>query len=189
MRRVVKVGGSLLIRSDLKQALTTWLDSQSKAETLVVVGGGELIDAIRHLDRTHPGNPIETHWLCVDLLEATCRLCASWFDWKCVHTSETLQARIRDGFGVEVPCLISVSAFYDRSNAPKAIPQDWRTTTDTIAALLARIAAADELVLLKSCPTDPSASVQELADQGIVDEALPLIESTVPSIRVTTLRE
>ncbi len=187
MRRVVKVGGSLLVREDLRVALPRWIACQSKAETLVIVGGGELIDAIRNLDRAHGGDPVEIHWLCVDLLETTFRLFSSWFDWECIRTHPALLAAIKSGFRTDSPTLVSVSAFYDRNDSIDGIPLDWRTTSDTIAALLAQRTAAEELVLLKSCPIDSSASIQQLADLGIIDEALPCIESTVRSIRVESL--
>jgi len=169
MRRVLKVGGSLLLRRDLQQALAEWLDRQSQAETLVIVGGGQLVDAIRSLDRIRPGNPQEIHWLCVDLLETTFRLFASWFDWDRIHSQEALRSRMQDGFSTQTPTLIAVSAFYDRGKASADIPQDWRTTSDTLAALLARRTDADEIVLLKSCPVDSSASIQDLADLGFAD--------------------
>ena len=187
MRRVVKVGGSLLVRDDLRAALPRWIACQSKAETLLIVGGGELIDAIRNLDRAHGGDPVEIHWLCVDLLKTTFQLFSFWFDWECIRKRQTLLAAIKSGFRVESPTLVSVSAFYDRNDVVAGLPPDWRTTTDTIAALLAQRTAAEELVLLKSCPIDASASIQQLADLGIVDEALPLIESTIRTIRVETL--
>lgn len=188
MRRVVKVGGSLLLRDDLREALSRWIADQSEAETLVIIGGGELIDAIRNLDRVHGSDPVETHWLCVELLETTFRLFSSWFDWECVRTRESLLAAIRSGFKTESPTLISVSAFYNRDDAVDGVPLDWRTTSDTIAALLAQRTAAEELVLLKSCPVDPSARIRQLVELGIVDEAFPSIESTIHSIRVETLK-
>lgn len=187
MRRVLKVGGSLLLRQDLQPALVEWLDRQSPAETLVIVGGGEVVDAIRRLDRIRPGNPVDIHWLCVDLLETTFSVFASWFDWDCIESPDSLRSRLLAGFSTQHPTLVAVNAFYDRGNANAEIPQDWRTTSDTLAALLALRTAADEIVLLKSCPVDPSASIQQLADLGIIDETLSLIESTIPPLRVESL--
>ena len=71
MRRVVKVGGSLLTRTDLQSKLTEWLDRQGKAQHLLVIGGGELIDAIRRLDRIRPADSSDVHWQCIDLLDVT----------------------------------------------------------------------------------------------------------------------
>ncbi len=190
MRRVVKVGGSLLTRKDLVSALPRWLESQGKAETLIIVGGGALIDAIRHLEEIRRGDPVETHWTCVGLLETTHRIFSQWFDWPCIGDAEELRAASQAGFSTSLPTLIAVNAFYAReqtSPSDLSVPQDWCTTTDTIAGLLAQRVAADELVLLKSCEVDPTLSVTELSRRGIIDEAFPLIASRLRTIRVERL--
>jgi aspartokinase-like uncharacterized kinase len=190
MRRVIKVGGSLLLRDDLLEVLPRWISRQSNAETLVVVGGGELIDAIRHLDEVRCGDPVETHWMCVDLLEPIYRIFSQWFDWPCIATPEALQWGIESGFSVDSPTLVAVSAFYDRACATDHtldMPLDWRTTTDSIAALLAHRIDAEELVLLKSCDVEPTASLEQLARSGVVDEALPRVPLQATKIRVEKL--
>lgn len=192
MRRVIKVGGSLLLRSDLTTAIHHWLSQQSQAESLVIVGGGEMIDAMRNLDQVRDVDPTEMHWICVDLLETTFRLFSQWFDWPCVATTAELQVAIDTGFSVESPTLVSVSSFYHRQlgcTHGVDIPCDWRTTTDTIAALLAVRSDADELVLLKSCDVAPNESPKQLADDGVVDEAFPIVAPLVKSIRVEKLAE
>lgn len=186
-RRIVKVGGSLLVRDDLPEALRGWIASQSAAETLVIVGGGELIDAIRRLDQIHHHDPAEIHWLCVDLLESTFQLFASWFPWKRVKTRELLLRSIQHGFSIESPTLVSVGTFYNREYAPIDVPLNWHTTTDTLAALLALETNADEVVLLKSCVVDPKTSTGQLAEQGIIDEALPAIAPRIGNLRVESL--
>ena len=190
MRRVVKVGGSLLLRDDLPAALPRWLATQSEAETLIVVGGGELIDAVRRLDQIRSGDSIEIHWLCVELLETTRQLFAQWFDWPSVCTADELDAASESGFSRQLPTLVAVKAFYGRrlvGHQRVAMPLDWRTTTDAIAALLAMRTRADELVLLKSCDVDPRASIEQLAIDRVVDEALPMVASQVKRVLVEKL--
>lgn len=190
MRRVVKVGGSLLLRDDLVKALPRWLAAQSEAETLIIVGGGELIDAIRRLDRVRRGDPAETHWMCVELLDATYRVFSQWFEWPRIDTAEAFCTANETGFSTRQPTLVAVRAFYDRSRhtaGHAAVPLDWRTTTDTIAALLAEDIGADELVLLKSCDVDATASVTQLSNRGIVDETLPLLPWQPKKIRIEKL--
>lgn len=161
MRRVIKVGGSLLSRPNLPDSLTRWFARQSKAENLVIVGGGELVESIRRLDQLRPSEPVDTHWLCVDLLESTRKIFANWFEWESLTSGRDLRERIRTGFSVDQPTLVAVPSFYHGSTDFDA-PLDWRTTSDTIAALLALTAAADELVLLKNCDVDPNSSIAEL---------------------------
>ncbi len=154
MRRVIKIGGSLLSRADLPGLFTGWINRQGKAENLVIVGGGELVDAIRTLDQIRPGDSLETHWRCVDLLDVTYQVVSSWFAWQLVSTSSQLEERLNHGFAVDRANLVAVRSFYDRDSTID-VPLDWQTTSDTIAAILANKVGADELVLLKSCYVDP----------------------------------
>lgn len=191
MRRVVKVGGSLLARPDLNRVLTQWLDRQAMAETLVVVGGGGLVDAIRELDANRPGDPVETHWLCVDLLGMTFRLMSTWFPWPIITTREQLQHGLSRGFSDHSPTLVAVHSFYrrDQDDENKTLPQNWQTTSDAIAALLALRVDADELVILKSCEIAPSLRIDELTARGILDEAMPAIAPSIRKIRVESLMQ
>ena len=191
MRRVVKVGGSLLDRVDLSDALTRWIDQQSPAETLVVVGGGSLVNAIREMDSIRPGNPVDVHWLCVELLDVTYRMMATWLEWPTVSTSAQLTEQMAKGFARDLPALVAVSAFYSRDRQDDdlgpALPLNWQTTTDAISALLALRVGAGELVILKSCEIDPKQSLEQLAAAGIIDETLPTIANQIPSIRIERL--
>lgn len=185
MRRVIKVGGSLLSRADLIESLPHWLDQQSPAQNVLIFGGGELVDAIRNLDRLRPSESAVVHWRCVDLLQVTFQMAADWFSaWSTVDSRDLLAALA--AVGAERPVLVSVRSFY-RPDVGSSLPLTWDTTTDAIAAELAVRCEADELVLLKSCEVDPGADVDSLAEAGIVDLALPLIAPAVRSVRVAML--
>ncbi len=189
MRRVVKVGGSLLTRSDLLDALPQWLARQSPARTLLVVGGGELIDAIRHLDQQRPGVSAEVHWRCVDLLQVTFEIAAKWFErWHQIDAPNRLSAMIDSADPVDNPTLVSVRSFYGRGYGFD-LPTDWSTTTDSIAAAMAIEIQAEELVLLKSCRVDPSANLQQLAREGVIDTAFPKLSADLQTIRIEQLTD
>ena len=49
-RRVIKLGGSLLLRNSLRRDVLNWLSNQPPAKNIVIVGGGKIIDAVRDLD-------------------------------------------------------------------------------------------------------------------------------------------
>jgi aspartokinase-like uncharacterized kinase len=189
MRRIVKVGGSLLGRGDFPDRFRDWYDRQPMAETLIVVGGGAVVDAIRQYDALRPGDPESIHWLCVDLLDATFQLVRSWLDWPAILAPHQLQQGVATTFSVDRPTLVAVRSFYHRDAGELAhrLPADWQTTTDSIAALLAVIANADEIVLLKSCRIDPAMNLGELAERGIVDRAFPAIAREVTAVRLEQL--
>ncbi|MEE2936795.1 MAG: hypothetical protein VYA84_12465 [Planctomycetota bacterium] len=94
------------------------------------------------------------------------------------------------GFSADAPTLLNVSSFYfpaADSLKHMTLPHDWRTTTDAIAALLAIQTEADELVLLKSCEVECGFTPQQLAEQGIVDDAFPEIAEGISVIRIEKL--
>ncbi|TWU55375.1 amino acid kinase family protein [Rubripirellula reticaptiva] len=187
MRRVVKVGGSLLLRPNLKDQLDRWIGSQSPAENLLIVGGGNLVEAVRELDAVHSLDSEEIHWLCVELLESTHRMVQQLSPaWKTVSTTIQFRGGVERGFSRDQTTLISVASFYHRY-CGASLPEDWRTTTDAIAAYLAVCVNADELVMLKSCDVDPGRTLDQLIDDGVVDKATRLIAPHVRHIRVQCL--
>jgi aspartokinase-like uncharacterized kinase len=195
MRRIIKIGGSMLLRSNLATAVNHWLDAHPADQTMIIIGGGKLIDAVRELDQQHAMDPQQTHWMCVDLLTATASFAADVLGCPLIKTEQAWKEMLHLGKMLpssqmlSLPTVITPAVFYNKStNVPDTrIPHDWRTTTDSIAALLAHQVDADELVLLKSCPIDPQMSLVQLAEAGIVDEALPEVARELRSIRIEKL--
>ena len=206
MRRVVKVGGSLLLQSKLAESLREWIAGQPAAQTLVIFGGGELIEAIRRLDQLRPGDPGEVHWRCVELLQATFDIASSWLvDWPRIDTTGDFDEALAAITSGSPATLVSVRSFYRRDSGSQLrrdpgdsgsqlpgdsgsqLPLNWSTTTDSIAAELAVKVGADELVLLKSCDVDPEADALQLARKGIVDPVFPRVAGKLPAFRVERL--
>ena len=190
MRRVIKIGGSLLLRQSLPRAVESWVRSQPPAETITIVGGGELIDAVRRLDSVHSFPSAWVHWQCVALLRTTYQwLGLQLSAWKQVSTAEEFACLKQSSVSTAAEAsmagsyLVAVDSFY-RPDTPAPLPEDWTTTTDAIAGWLSVLLDADELVLLKSCDVDPSLSLGELARQGVIDEALPILANRLPTLRL-----
>lgn len=172
VRRVVKIGGSLLSNASFVEAMDQWLARQSPAENLILVGGGETVEAMRAVSRQFALDEIAMHWRCVRLLRSTFEVAAELFHrWQriedCTAFAELDPAPSQPGCW-----LVAVDAFYSPALPTDAgLPESWATTADAIAAYLARLTRADELVLLKSCEVDPAADLESLAAAGIVDAA------------------
>ncbi len=185
--RVLKLGGSLLRQSGWPTQLEGWLAEQpGVAVNLLIVGGGEMINAMRELSGVHPLDTAAMHWRCVRLLHATFQIAAELLpSWRqIVTTGEFVQHR---GWGdVQGNFLLAVDAFYHPQGELR-LPENWDTTTDTIAAALAQLTRATELVLLKSCSVAKQQAWSELASRGVVDRAFPTVAANVPRIRLIQL--
>lgn len=183
--RVVKLGGSLLTLPQLPKRLIQWLADQPPAQSLFVVGGGPMVDAVREVAAAYEYDQQFLHWLCIDLLESSFQLVAAQLpEWRQICTDTELQQEVerhRSNTQPAGPALVRVPAYYTRHNEaglPLRLPMSWDTTSDSLSALLAHVVAADDLVLLKACPVRCQAALslcdwQELADLGVVDPAFP----------------
>ena len=192
MLRVIKIGGSLLRSSSLARRVDDLLNSLSPARNLSIVGGGELIDAVRNLDTVHPFDQAKVHWQCVDLLRTTFHWLSNQLDhWDACVTRKQFDQLCRACLDPATRDhaerhLIAVDSFYHR-DLDTPLPENWDTTTDAIAGLLATRVRADELVLLKSCQVDESLGLIEAAERGVVDPAIARMEKVLPPVRMIQL--
>ena len=194
-RRVVKVGGSCLENPQLTSLLTDWFTHQTPAENWVIVGGGECIEAMRTLSRRYSLKQSEMHWRCIRLLDATWEILTELFpQWIPIHSPEIFRQTQRCE-PQPATYIVRVQSFYSRPDEPQVhatatgfsqIPVGWETTTDSLAAFLATIIGAAELVLIKSCAI-PSHSPVELQRLGIVDDAFPSILPKTTKLRLQKL--
>lgn len=154
--RVVKLGGSLLSRADLLDDFLVWQQTSRSPTTtdLVLVGGGEMVDAVRRWDALRPVEPADVHWLCVDLLQgsfAHLRLAVrrrmetrpdehltdwlwiqsptQWCDWLSDHRAETENAKTENALNESAggTVWLNVPAFYRRAD-PEVSSDPWSRT-------------------------------------------------------------
>lgn len=174
---VVKIGGSLLTHPHFASGLRWWLSRQSRwRQVFLIVGGGEIIDAVRRIDAAQRCDAVAIHWLCVRLMRHTIELVAPWLPEATVLQRPTDWADCLDE--ARPGCFLVPPDLFYSPDSGDSLPCDWTTTSDSIAALLANKLGTRNLVLLKSCPLPVNADVQRLADLGIVDPTLPrLVDS------------
>jgi len=187
--RIVKVGGSLLDWPPLPQALLGWLDAQPPAASVLLCGGGALANVVRRADRDFSLGEEASHWLCIDAMWLTARLLGAMLhDIRLVATFDTLVAVISKG---QAATTIFDPREFLAAHEPdlpgRTLPHDWSVTSDSIAARLAAVVGAQELVLLKSSDP-PVASLAELAAADIVDSYFPVAAAGLPGVRIVNLR-
>ena len=189
--RVVKVGCSMFERPDLQSQLFAWVAAQPRALHLFIAGGGELADSIKNWDSRFQIGEANSHWMCIRALGITARTLTHILDgssllgdWDSVHGWIAAAQR-------ESAAVLDVWEFLRKiepSAPPEPLPQNWQVTTDSIAARVAEVLGADELILLKA-RTAPVAEddFAALADCGYVDEYFPRIARRLKRITFARL--
>ncbi len=173
---------------------------------LLLVGGGEVVERFRKLDQLHHFDPRFAHWVAVDLMSLNTPLASRILSLPgIVSTRASLHAILSNPQSSEPTqlfknkvVLIQPTAFYSRevndpSNYP--LPETWDCTSDSIAAYLAMLLGAEELVLLKSTLADGQPELVasreqfvQLADDGLVDRVFPAIAKNLAHVRIVNLR-
>jgi aspartokinase-like uncharacterized kinase len=137
---VVKVGGGLLLESDLeglRRACADIARLAARCPVLVVPGGGPFADAVRTVDRDGELGDRLAH-----------RLALAAMDQLGTVLHELLPAaepiaglRAPAGLGL----LRAAAAFAGRAD----VPESWAVTSDSLAVLAAGVIGADHAILLK----------------------------------------
>jgi 5-(aminomethyl)-3-furanmethanol phosphate kinase len=183
--RVIKLGGSLLDWPELAPNFRRWLAMQSDAVNILIVGGGAIVDAVRRLDARHRLTAEAAHWLSIRGMGVTAQIaCGLLTEATCVHSLDELQ--FSAGGGLQI---LEVEPFLrDDMASANALPCGWEVTSDSIAARLATVLRARELVLLKSTLAAVPPAREALAQSGLVDEYFANASRAL-AIRVVNLRD
>lgn len=189
-RRVVKLGGSLLEFEGLLRELPTWLRAQCGAVNVIVVGGGRMADVVRQWDRAHRLPDETSHKLAVSAMGVGAHWLASMLpNTKLIFHPDEIPPVFPDETGAgEPPTLVlDVQRFVWEDR--ESLPASWDVTSDSIAARVAVITEASELVLLKSSCPPRSCSVDEAAAAEYIDPFFSQAARGLKSVRCVNLRE
>ena len=176
---VIKVGGSLLGRTDWPRLLTELVQQKSvDSHCLLVVGGGPLVDGLRAIDAAAPQPPDIVHRLAIDLMGVTARLVAA-----------TLALPLVAGTAGQACGVLDVPEWLGRAGRYDQLPVGWHVTSDSIAAFVAARSAETsgcELLLAKSVPPPvcpaKQALLESLAQSGWIDAYFPEAAATLTEI-------
>jgi aspartokinase-like uncharacterized kinase len=165
---VIKVGGSLFDMPDLRSRLIQFLRGLNCPEVALVPGGGQVVDAIRHLDRSHRLGEEASHWLALRALSLNAHLLANLLQGQSVSVSASFEGWPELWQRGRIPILDTYPFALADEASSDHLPHSWDVTSDSIAARVARVVDARRLVLLKSVAA-PDASCADLVCQGVVD--------------------
>lgn len=183
-RQVIKLGGSLLDWHEMPLRFHRWLELNQSEQTIIVVGGGSLVNEYRRHAFLTPRDEIASHWHCIELMSQTA-----------ANAAEKLNLPVTRELSACNP--ISVFNVSDWMREKDRGPCSWQVTSDSIAALVAARWEADKLTLLKSTlPPVNRLTLNQLPD-GLVDEYFPIaarmfldVGSANPrTIRIVNLRD
>ena len=184
---VVKVGGSLLLWPLLTDRLSRFLAFR-RDRIVLIAGGGGAADWVRALDQAHQIGQEIAHELALRSLDLSARALAILLTDADVVESVAEIAQVWHAGRIPIlsPRLVWNEAeklTFDR------LPRDWNTTTDSIAARIASLLHADELILLKSTSIPAGTSREQAALAGVVDPVFPQASRGLASIILINLRD
>lgn len=189
--RVIKLGGSLLDWPELARAFQLWLAGESKMVDVVIAGGGPVVESVRQLDSVHSLAPKTAHWLSIQAMSITAGLVATLLPEAQLISSlegiSTLNDNAqRSHTGVWILDVDQVMRV-DAARA-EALPCSWEVTSDSIAARVATLVEARELVLLKSTLPYGPANRESWSRSGFVDVHFPFASKGL-NVRTVNLRD
>jgi aspartokinase-like uncharacterized kinase len=170
---VVKVGGSLFSLPGLGPRLRDWLDElrrgRESVNVILVPGGGATADVIRALDVCHKLGEETSHWLALRVLSLNAHVLAG------LLPEARLTQRVQECSGLSI---LDPHEFAraDEGHAG-CLPHVWSATSDSVAARVAVVAGARELILLKSVTLAPPIDWEKARRDGHVDPVFSQVSS------------
>ncbi|HTS88422.1 MAG TPA: hypothetical protein VMG41_08030 [Gemmatimonadales bacterium] len=174
---VIKVGGGLLTPpGGLPRLGETLATAAGRRKLVIVPGGGPFADAVREFERRHGLSATAAHWMAILGMDQYAHALAHHIPGgRVVEDQPGIHQAWRDG---AVPVLAPSRWL----RAADLLPHSWEVTSDSLAACLAGLLQAEELVLIK-----PKTGGAELVDPYF-DRALPAgIRWRVVSVDSATL--
>lgn len=189
--RVIKLGGSLLDCADLGERLARWRAVQSPAMDVLIAGGGRFADAVREYDAIHGLSADASHRMAIEAMSLSARLVEQQIVGSKLVTSFDALLPARASTSAEL-LIFDVRQFMeaDEPHLPGTpLPVGWHVTSDSIAARVAEVIRAAELVLLKSTLRPELGTLDEWARVELVDGYFPQAAARLAHVRLVNLRD
>ena len=161
--------------------------------SLIIVGGGEIVDAVRGIHDVNALPEEFAHWVCIDLMAHTARLAQQILGYvDLCETNDDLQQAFTSAANesaTPITAIVQPGICFAREYSNAGLPETWDVTSDTLAAAFSRLHAAEELVVMKSVdPPGDALQLRELARLGFVDRHFPDFAAGIETVRFVNLR-
>lgn len=173
MLRVIKLGGSLLTLPDWHERFLRWLAMEPPGVNLLLIGGGELVDALRREHERFPYTERQMHFAALAAMDINAQLALPRLPTALLVEGpgdvQEVDGRYFQKKNVSWLGIVQITKWWHaRDEAEDCLPpMTWETTSDTLAAWIADYISDAELVLLKS--TEPPRYTEDWTSQGYVD--------------------
>ena len=187
---VVKVGGSLFVQPQfvnrLQSLVQRLLKELAPAHLVLVVGGGPLVDALRAVDRVNAVSSEHSHWAAIRLMDVNAELLQHWWPrLDSVSSLEQLKTRCTNA-GLTQFRVVEFLRDKEPSLPGTRLPVGWEVTSDSIAARIAEVLDAEQLILIKSAPQHSATDWNAAASSGVVDSFFPTIATKLNLVRMAS---
>ena len=160
--KVIKLGGSLLRdKSSLRQCLKT-VDSCSES-VVIVPGGGVFADQVRASQKQWGFDQVTAHQMALLAMQQMALL------FKGIKPSLVVAEAVKSIQALNKDVVVWSPNIAELDSA--GIKASWDITSDSLAAWLAHQLAATELIIVKSAKVPLHLSIQQMQEQGLVDNA------------------
>lgn len=164
-RVIIKLGGSLSRSDTLLNCLNAIEKNYQGRAVVIVPGGGAFADQVRLAQQYWQFDDNSAHHMALLAMQQMALMFKGLKpDFSIAHTVAAIQEQLdRKQVVIWSPDIAELD------NA--GIEASWEITSDSLAAWLAKTLSATELILIKSAVIDANLSLQQLAEQQIIDEA------------------
>ncbi|MDP1969508.1 MAG: uridylate kinase [Methylobacter sp.] len=161
---IIKLGGSLSRSDTLVNCLSAVEKNYQGRAVVIVPGGGAFADQVRLAQQQWQFDDTTAHHMALLAMQQMALMFKGLKpDFSIVPSVEAIQNQLdRQKTVIWSPDIIELD------NA--GIEASWDITSDSLAAWLAKTLSATELILIKSVAIDTRLSLNQLAEQHIVDK-------------------
>ncbi len=184
---IVKVGGSLFNLPDLGARLERWVRGLDRSNIVLLPGGGPVADVVRDLDRCHSLGDERAHWLALHALSFNARFLAAVLPN--AGLIEDLEVGTITSCQGKIPVLDPHTFAVHDEKRPEHLSHSWSVTSDSLAARVAVVSRASQLILLKSVTVPENLDWVEAGRSGFVDAHFAEAVGRALSVKVINFRE